>query len=415
MDSELGPKALVKRTEVSAQVEQASVEAHVGEQAPSAGTTRDEEISRDNGDAETLPPQHHPVALNLLAIASLSAAHTRASNNVERVIASKTGFSYRAIAFTNGHTIGELAGNNSDIGLKLFCAQAPVGPELQIKLKVIAPPAMKVFADEYHVTVHLKPNTTRVFDGTGYVDQKGIEITNLKVKLAMTDWKAMFARDGILEFYVRDGGAFQSRMLNLWSRFLHVKQHGPSARLSYPPNQHWDTHPTPQIQAGALINAEARPPIQTFQTFAHPNLLDLITRKLFAVVQSMEFDAAQVADLHAAQHKMKFLSTAGGGTVKYFALLDLAPDMTKRLAQGDRLQMRSGEIAVIVSRPKEPFPRNATPAQRREPREYLLGKILCGDGIQATDELLRKSLDRASAYAVKLKLNFSDVSFRCQI
>lgn len=129
----------------------------------------------------------------------------------------------------------------------------------------------------------------------------------------------------------------------------------------------------------------------------------------------------------------------GAGKIWALGFLDIDQGVEKRLQEGDVLWLnfklkdslredewkakvipflpwaRSGEVTILIRRPRMPANENASPAEKKKDRPYVTGDLPAAASNVGTDYELRAALDRAKAIAVKIRVESSHLTAKRQM
>jgi hypothetical protein len=285
------------------------------------------------------------------------------------------------------------------------------------------------------------------FKFTDYFDPETDESLGKKphIQNAINNLQILYSTDGVLTLYIRNEETdFVEEMKALWSTMEDELTDGVVIHKFYPTaaviNAEGKAR-VPYLQIGQQLKIEERPVVSTTATYIHRNFTEFATRKGYAAIQSMEYDKLEVCKFNDTTASMKFLTIPGGGNQKYLGVFYIDAEVDKRLQVNDTVWvsfhihiktsitnaewkcqvvdplpwMKSGEVACIAHRPREPYPEDATEEEKKIPRDFVKGRLKAGNGEVETEDQLRSELDRQRFIKVSVRLESSDQTYRRQV
>src|SRR5436190_336417 len=265
------------------------------------------------------------------------------------------------------------------------------------------------------------------------------------IQQAINGLRWLYSHNGPIKVYIREEEkSFASSMTDLWRAMENERQHRQVIKQFYSTSAVINTdngNQSPYLQIRQQLPLVDHPQITTSKTYSHWDFTDFSTCKGYASIQAMEYKKLEVQRFNDTAALIKFLTIPGGGYQKYLGVLYIDSEVEKclkthdiiwisfKMKQGEVASniewrchildalpwMKLGEVACLVRRPRQPFPEDATDAEKKIPQDYVTGHLVAGNGQVATDELIRRELDSIHSIKVRCRLESSDQTYRRQV
>src|SRR5436190_1812759 len=336
-------------------------------------------------------------------------------------------FSYRAVIEASpGHTIGSVHGGKKytqpDITLRITCRHEALGPYLETKLTVAAPASMGCTENKYSIYSKLYSDSIQTYK---------VELLNEELLVNVPDavCKTHLFNSTVLA-YRTEAGKYSVTQLEIDYQVANSIHEGLFINTD-------NGNRSPYLQIGQQLPLVDHPQITTSKTYSHWDFTDFSTCKGYASIQAMEYEKLEVQRFNDTAASIKFLTVPGGEYQKYLGVLYINSEVEKclkthdivwisfKMKQGEvatniewqchivdaLLWMKLGEVACLVHHPHQPFPEDATDAEKKIPQDYVTGHLMARNGQVATDELICRELDSIHSIKVHCHLESSDQTY----